>query len=86
MAGRVGRCGHVHCWACALHYVDSHEKKPPPCPVCAAPFKVDQFKPARILQWEAPGEEVSNFLYPKCSPKIYCNFVNDSSQLCNVFL
>ncbi|CAG9114655.1 unnamed protein product [Plutella xylostella] len=59
VAGRVGRCGHVYCWPCALHYAAAHEKQPPPCPVCAAPFHVDQMKPARILQWASPAEEVT---------------------------
>lgn len=61
-AGRVGHCGHVHCWPCALHYAAAHEKQPPPCPVCAAPFRVEQMKPARILQWEPSNDEVSGIV------------------------
>ncbi|GBP14516.1 RING finger protein 10 [Eumeta japonica] len=58
VAGRVGRCGHVHCWPCALHYAAAHDRSPPPCPVCAAPFRVDSMKPARQLQWKGPADEV----------------------------
>ncbi|XP_068629836.1 E3 ubiquitin-protein ligase RNF10 isoform X2 [Battus philenor] len=59
VAGRVGHCGHVYCWACVLHYVAAHDKQPPPCPVCAAPLQVNEMKPAYIIQWESPAEEVT---------------------------
>lgn len=59
VAGRVGRCGHVYCWACILHYAAAHEKQPPPCPVCATSLQVTDMKPAKIVQWESPNEEVT---------------------------
>lgn len=59
VAGRVGHCGHVYCWACVLHYTAAHEKQPPPCPVCATPLHVSDMKPTRMLQWPAPAEEVT---------------------------
>lgn len=59
VAGRVGHCGHVYCWACVLHYTATHEKQPPPCPVCATPLHVNDMKPTRMLQWAAPAEEVT---------------------------
>ncbi|XP_063821938.1 E3 ubiquitin-protein ligase RNF10 [Ostrinia nubilalis] len=59
VAGRVGLCGHVYCWACVLHYAAAHEKQPPPCPVCAAPMHVADMKPTRMVQWESPTEEVT---------------------------
>ncbi|XP_013196029.2 E3 ubiquitin-protein ligase RNF10 [Amyelois transitella] len=58
-AGRVGRCGHVYCWACVLHYAATHEKQPPPCPVCTTPLQVKDMKPTRMVQWESPSEEVT---------------------------
>ncbi|CAK1581700.1 unnamed protein product [Parnassius mnemosyne] len=59
VAGRVDHCGHVYCWACVLHYADAHEKQPPPCPVCAALLQVNEMKPAYMIQWESPAEEVT---------------------------
>lgn len=58
VAGRVGHCGHVYCWACILHYSAAHEKQPPPCPVCAMSLQVADMKPTRMVQWESPAEEV----------------------------
>ncbi|KAJ8725786.1 hypothetical protein PYW08_003969 [Mythimna loreyi] len=58
-AGRVGRCGHVYCWACVLHYAATHDKQPPPCPVCTTPLHVKDMKPTRIVQWGSPAEEVT---------------------------
>ncbi|XP_075969810.1 E3 ubiquitin-protein ligase RNF10 [Anticarsia gemmatalis] len=58
-AGRVGLCGHVYCWACVLHYAATHEKQPPPCPVCTTPLHVKDMKPTRIVQWGSPAEEVT---------------------------
>lgn len=59
VAGRVGLCSHVYCWACVLHYAAAHEKQPPPCPVCTAPLNVKDMKPTKMLQWDAPAEEVT---------------------------
>lgn len=59
VAGRVGHCGHVYCWACILHYSAAHEKQPPPCPVCAMSLQVADMKPTRMVQWEYPAEEVT---------------------------
>ncbi|XP_013145982.1 PREDICTED: RING finger protein 10 [Papilio polytes] len=59
VAGRVGHCGHVHCWACVLHYAAAHERRPPPCPVCAAPLHVADTKSAHIIQWAPPADEVT---------------------------
>ncbi|CAH2086249.1 unnamed protein product [Euphydryas editha] len=59
VAGRVGHCGHVYCWACILHYAATHEKQPPPCPVCATSLQVADMKPTRIVQWEYAAEEVT---------------------------
>ncbi|XP_014370570.2 RING finger protein 10 [Papilio machaon] len=59
VAGRVGHCGHVYCWACVLHYVAAHEKHPPPCPVCAAPMDVTDMKSAYMIQWASPADEVT---------------------------
>ncbi|XP_026494880.1 E3 ubiquitin-protein ligase RNF10 [Vanessa tameamea] len=59
IAGRVGHCGHVYCWACILHYAAAHEKQPPPCPVCATSLQVSDMKPTRIVQWESPADEVT---------------------------
>ncbi|XP_041977256.1 RING finger protein 10 isoform X2 [Aricia agestis] len=59
VAGRVSLCGHVYCWACVLHYAATHEKQPPPCPVCSMPLQVPDMKPARIYQWESPADEVT---------------------------
>ncbi|KAI5632095.1 zinc finger, c3HC4 type (RING finger) domain-containing protein [Phthorimaea operculella] len=58
-AGRVGQCGHVYCWACALHYAHAHDKQPPPCPVCAAPLHVDDMRPTISVQWGPPPEHVT---------------------------
>ncbi|XP_039746928.1 RING finger protein 10 [Pararge aegeria] len=59
VAGRVGLCGHVYCWACILHYAAAHEKQSPPCPVCAMALNVADMKPTRMVQWESPPDEVS---------------------------
>lgn len=59
VAGRVGHCGHVYCWACILHYSSTHDKQPPPCPVCAMGLQVSEMKPTHMVQWEQPAEEVS---------------------------
>ncbi|XP_034840552.1 E3 ubiquitin-protein ligase RNF10 [Maniola hyperantus] len=59
VAGRVGLCGHVYCWACILHYAAAHEKQPPPCPVCATSLNVADMKPTRMVQWESPPDEVT---------------------------
>ncbi|VVC92685.1 unnamed protein product [Leptidea sinapis] len=59
VAGRVGKCGHVYCWACVLHYTSTHDKQPPPCPVCAVPLQVADMKPTRLIQWDAPAEQVT---------------------------
>ncbi|XP_023939632.2 RING finger protein 10 [Bicyclus anynana] len=59
VAGRVGVCGHVYCWACILHYTAAHEKQPPPCPVCATSLHVADMKPTRMVQWESPPDEVT---------------------------
>lgn len=57
-AGRVYRCGHIYCWACILHYAATHDKQPPPCPMCSTPLHVDDMKPIRIVEWESETEEV----------------------------
>lgn len=59
VAGRVGPCGHVHCWPCVLHYAHAHDKQPPPCPVCATPLHVADMKPALMHQWDSSREEVT---------------------------
>ncbi|XP_063620423.1 E3 ubiquitin-protein ligase RNF10 [Cydia splendana] len=59
VAGRTGLCGHVYCWPCVMHYAETHEKQPPPCPVCHAPLQVKDMKPTRVVQWESPAEEIS---------------------------
>ncbi|XP_032513294.1 E3 ubiquitin-protein ligase RNF10 [Danaus plexippus] len=59
VAGRVGHCGHVYCWACILHYSSTHDKQPPPCPVCAMGLQVSEMKPTHMVQWEQPAEEVN---------------------------
>lgn len=59
VAGRVDKCGHIHCWACILHYTAVNETKLPPCPVCAKPLHVKIMKPTRIVQWKSPVEEVN---------------------------
>lgn len=59
VAGRVGLCGHLYCWACVLHYAAANDKQSPPCPVCTAPLHVKDMKPTRIVQWESPTEEVT---------------------------
>ncbi|XP_045491398.1 RING finger protein 10 [Colias croceus] len=56
VAGRVGICGHVYCWACILHYSATHEKQPPPCPVCTVTLQVADMKPTRLVQWDTPEE------------------------------
>ncbi|KAF9421883.1 hypothetical protein HW555_002323, partial [Spodoptera exigua] len=58
-AGRVYRCGHIYCWACILHYAATHDKQPPPCPMCSTPLHVNDMKPIRIVQWEPLAEEVT---------------------------
>ncbi|KAI8434765.1 hypothetical protein MSG28_003282 [Choristoneura fumiferana] len=59
VAGRTGLCGHVYCWPCVLHYAATHDKQPPPCPVCHAALQVKEMKPTRMLQWEFPSEEIT---------------------------
>ncbi|XP_072943437.1 E3 ubiquitin-protein ligase RNF10 [Epargyreus clarus] len=59
VAGRVGHCGHVYCWACMLHYTATHDKQPPPCPVCSTPIQVPEMKPTKMVQWESPADEVT---------------------------
>ncbi|CAK1545237.1 unnamed protein product [Leptosia nina] len=56
VAGRVGICGHVYCWACILHYSTTHEKQLPPCPVCTVTLQVADMKPTRLVQWDTPEE------------------------------
>ncbi|CAB3242490.1 unnamed protein product [Arctia plantaginis] len=59
-AGRVGKCGHVYCWACILHYAATRETRLPPCPVCIqTALHVKVMKPIRIVQWNSPAEEVT---------------------------
>ncbi|CAF4938198.1 unnamed protein product [Pieris macdunnoughi] len=56
VAGRVGICGHVYCWACILHYSSTHEKQPPPCPVCIVTLNVANMKPTRLVKWDTTEE------------------------------
>lgn len=82
VAGRVGHCGHVYCWACILHYTAAHEKQPPPCPVCTTPLLVKDMRPTRMVQWESPAEEVGFIKTNFVVSNDYNNFKISKTCLC----
>lgn len=77
VAGRTGLCGHVYCWPCILHYAATHDKQPPPCPVCHAALQVKEMKPTRTVQWESPSEEVNMIMKMYWKVLLLCsNFIS----------
>ncbi|RKP03968.1 hypothetical protein CXG81DRAFT_23381 [Caulochytrium protostelioides] len=47
-APKVGRCGHVFCWSCILHYLSHADGKAIDCPVCHAKIRSDELKSVRL--------------------------------------
>jgi len=50
--GKIGRCGHVFCWPCILHYLalsdDSYRK----CPICEDKIYKEDLKSVRLISQE----------------------------------
>jgi len=50
--GKIGRCGHVFCWPCILHYLALSDEDYRKCPICYDNIHKQDLKSVRVIQQE----------------------------------